>query len=266
MGRVTGLSLFPIKGVHRIEVNAADVEARGLKGDRRWLIVDSDMNFLSQREMPELAMVNAQLLDRGISISFRGSEAIEVETPRGECDRTVKVWNDECSAISAGDAAGSWLSDWLGRECHLVYMPENSMRQVHLDYALNNDIVSFADGFPLLLASDDSLNDLNGRLETPIPIHRFRPNVVVGGFGAYEEDEWKTIRIGEVLFGVVKKCLRCKVTTTDQETGVRESNEPLKTLASYRLDGSHVAFGQNLIPMSLGTIEVGELVEIVERA
>jgi hypothetical protein len=173
------------------------------------------------------------------------------------------VWDDAVDAISAGDEAQKWFSAYLDIPSRLVFMPENSIRRVEPDYDIHNDIVSFADGFPLLLISQHSLDDLNNRLVTPVPMNRFRPNVVVKGSGAFAEDRWKKIRIGTMLFYVVKPCSRCITTTVDQETGI-QGKEPLATLSRYRKVDGNVLFGQNLIPESIGTINVGDCVEIVE--
>jgi uncharacterized protein YcbX len=160
-----------------------------------------------------------------------------------------------------GEEVSQWFSEFLELSCQLVYMPDNSYRPVNSRYASHNQQVSFADGFPFLLISEASLQDLNERLDQPIPMNRFRPNLVVSGCEAFAEDSWRSIRIGSIPFHVVKPCERCLITTVDQAQGIR-GKEPLQTLAQYRLSNGKILFGQNLIPAELGTLQVGDSVEI----
>jgi uncharacterized protein YcbX len=176
----------------------------------------------------------------------------------------VEVWGDECKAIPASPAAHEWMSQYLGMDCRVVYMPEDSIRLVNPKYAIApTDHVSFADGFPFLLISQASLDDLNQRLETPLPMNRFRPNFVVSGCTSFAEDTWKRIRIGTMEFHLVKPCARCIVTTVDQQTADR-GQEPLRTLAQYRMQDGKILFGQNLVAVGVGQVSVGDAVEVLE--
>ena len=176
----------------------------------------------------------------------------------------VEIWGDRCEALAAEKKAESWISDYLGKRCNFVFMPDHSNRLVNQDYAIGRDQVAFSDGFPLLLISESSLCDLNSRVPEEITMKRFRPNLVVNNTDPYQEDNWKAIRIGDCELQIVKPCSRCVLTTVDPETGKFSSREPLKTLAKYRKFNGEVVFGQNLIPRSVGKLEVGMKVEILK--
>ena len=176
---------------------------------------------------------------------------------------TVKIWQDECQAYDAGEEAAKWLSMALSIECRLVYFPDDEFRQIDLSYANKGEGTAFSDGFPILLISNASLNDLNARLANPITMQHFRPNLVVSGCNPFEEDNWKKIQIGNIVFRIVKPCSRCIIPNINIETAMRES-EPIKTLSSYRKRDSKIFFGQNIIADSLGNIDLGMSIEIIE--
>jgi uncharacterized protein YcbX len=178
--------------------------------------------------------------------------------------RSVRVWNDECRALSAGDTVDDWFATLLATRCHLVYMDDTSQRPVDFAYGRPEDRVSFADAYPLLLISEASLADLNTRTPEAASMGRFRPNIVVDGCAAYDEDGWRRLRMGDVLFDGVKNCVRCVFTTVDPDSGNKHPQlEPLRTLGSYRRRSEGgVFFGQNLIPRTLGTVRVGDVVEV----
>lgn len=274
--RVSGLFIYPIKAVRAVPLTEAVVELRGLVGDRRCLIVDQDNVFVTQRDHPVLATVVAEPSGIGLRVSGIGVRALEIAMPlthqpplpavhRDEGEyRTVTIWRSQVDALDAGDQAASWVSSVLGFPARLVFMGPESRRPVDPDYGLPGDEVSFADGFPLLITNEASLNDLNERLPFPVPMNRFRPNVVLSGANAWGEDDWKLLRIGEVEFRNVKKCGRCIVTTTDQTTGQRMGDEPLRTLATFRNFDGKAMFGSNLIPSGTGTIRVGDAVKVLQ--
>jgi uncharacterized protein YcbX len=238
----------------------------GFANDRQWLVVDDEDTFMTQRKWPALARVSVAVFDRGLLLEADGMTSLEVEIPGpGAEDREVEIWKDRCAAHDAGPAAASWFSELLDTTCRLVRLPSSSVRQVHLGYAKEGDRVGFADGFPFLLISQASLDELNRRLDEPIPMNRFRPNIVIDGCAAHAEDGWRRVILGRVAFRVAKPCARCVVTTTDQETGAR-GPEPLRTLATYRRSGDRVLFGQNLIHDGLGRLRIGDRVEIIEQA
>ncbi len=260
--KLSGIYIYPIKSAAGISLNTAQVEKRGFQYDRQWMLVDETGKFLTQRQFPRMALISV-LLDRDklvVKTPNRESLSIPIHMDSDHHIR-VQVWNDVCDAISLGEEISQWFSDFLGISCQLVYMPESSFRPVNPRYATDNEQVSFADGFPFLLISEASLEDLNQRLAEPVPMNRFRPNLVVSGCEAFAEDTWRSIRIGSILFRVVKPCDRCSITTVEQSLGIR-GKEPLPTLAKYRRSNGKILFGQNLIPEKLGVLQVGDSVEI----
>ena len=261
--RVDGLYCYPIKSCRGMSLNSAEVGARGIVADRQWMIVDEEREFLTQREVPRMALVSPRLTGDLLEISASGMPPLTVSPDVAE--RTnVTVWRDRCAAIDEGAAAAEWLSTFLEVACRLVRIPDNEKRRADPGYAGPDDQVGFADGFSFLLTSRASLDDLNRRLPVPLPMNRFRPNIVVDGTDAFEEDRWKRIRIDGITFAVAKPCARCAITTTNQDTAER-SHEPLRTLATFRhVAGRGVMFGQNLIHDRPGVLHVGAEVEVLE--
>jgi uncharacterized protein YcbX len=285
---VRDLYLYPLKSAAGIRVSAIDLDAFGFAGDRRWMIVDPDGRFLSQRELPRLALVRARLegshlrLDMGHdSTSDRLLDeprrsmlddlaTLVVETPAVGARVPVTVWDDTCEAIEAPPETRTWLRDALGVDCRLVYAPDDMRRLVDRVYAHGDEEVGFADGFPLLVIGESSLDDLNERLLAKgahaVPMNRFRPNIVVTGSEPYAEDTWHRLTVGQpdpvVHLEVVKPCARCVTVTVDQSTGV-QGKEPLTTLSSYRRRDGKVFFGQNVIHRSRGTIAIGDPVQVI---
>lgn len=261
---LSGLYRYLVKSFAGESLERARLDPFGLQMDRRWMLVDAEGGFLSQRELPRMALINPRLTPEGLLLQAPDRSDLAVRRPSMETERfKVRVWKDHCAAQLADPEADAWLSDYLGQACRLVYMPEESVRRVDPRYAEPDDRAAFSDGFPLLLISQASLDDLNGRLEHPLPMSRFRPNLVVEGCEPYAEDEWRRIRIGELSLRVVKPCSRCKITTVDPYTG-ETGLEPLKTLASYRRRGKQVYFGQNLIHDTEGELALGMPVEVLE--
>lgn len=257
------ITVYPVKSAGGIAVQEWNVEPRGLAHDRRWMVVSPDGGFLTQREWPRMALILPTLEADTLRLDAPGQEPLRVPLlPEGET-RTVQVWRSVCEAVSAGADADAWLSAFLETPCGLVYMPDETRRTVSADYAAGEGIVSFADGYPLLLIGESSLADLNARLADPVPMNRFRPNLVVGGLAPFAEDDWAQVRVGSVLFHLVKPCARCAMTTVEQATGVLNGPEPLQMLAGYRRDNGKVLFGQNLIPDGPGVVRVGDSVEVV---
>ena len=270
--RLSALFTYPIKGCYRRDHSAARVELWGLAGDRRWMVVGPDGRFLTQREEPRLTLVRpSPTVGAGLVLSTPGQADLEVPGPAGGDLLRVRVWRSEVDAAPGGAAADVWLSAVLRRPVRLVHLDDPTRRAVDPEYAHPDDRVSFADGYPLLLANAASLAALNdallesGSVEAPLPMTRFRPNVVVRGAPAWAEDGWlgRRIRIGAVTFRAVKACDRCVVTTTDQETGER-GREPLRVLAQYRRFDDGLLFGTNLIPDGTGEIALGDPVSIVD--
>lgn len=259
---VTELFIYPIKSCGGIAVPEAAIVDRGFRFDRRWMITDTNGTFLTQRSHPRLALARVSLVEDRISITSNGlnSAHIPVEIREGKSVE-VEVWQNRVRALRGNPEVEEWFSTLLGQPCWVVHMPQESIRPVRPDYATHGEHIAFSDAFPFLLLSRASLDDLNLRLPNPIPMNRFRPNIILGGCGPYAEDTWKEIRIGSVPFTVAKPCARCVTTTVDQATG-KKSDEPLRTLATYRNVDGEVMFGQNLLHRSPGTIRAGDMVEI----
>jgi len=259
---VTSLHVYPVKGLGAIGLQQADVTPRGLRHDRRFMVVDPAGEFFTQRDFPRMATVWTEI--EGGTLRLAAPDAGEVELEAEPIDgaaMTVRVWNSSgLAAIAPSPEADAWLTDYLGTPCRLAYMPEHSRRATNPAYG-GDHIVSFADGYPFLVTNEASLADLNSRLSGPVPMNRFRPNIVVSGAPAYAEDGWTTLRVGASRFRITKPCGRCQVTTTDQTTGEVMGPEPLSVLTAYRDDKEFGArFGMNAVAESLGTIRVGDAV------
>lgn len=262
-GTLSQIIIYPIKSAAGITLPKATVTKRGFAFDRHWMIVDKDGKFLTQREHPRMALIKPTLDETSLNIQAPGMPSLDVplESPDQQ-SRTVQIWSDTCVASTVSDTVDEWLSDFLEHSCQLVFMPPTTERRVDPHYARESDRVSFADGFPFLLISEASLADLNDRLATPLPMDRFRPNLVVRGTEPYAEDTWKEIRIGTLHFRIVKPCARCSITTVDQAKG-QFGKEPLRTLATYRRKGTKVMFGQNVIHNSVGQLALKDQVHVI---
>ncbi len=268
MLQLADLYRFPLKSGRGERLEQAAVDALGLAGDRRWMVVEAASGrFLTQRLLPQMSQIAALWHDDGLQLAAPGCAPLQVSLPAPQAAlREVSVWDDRLQVPDAGDAAAAWLSDYLGRACRLVQVPAERARQVDRCYAAEGERVGFADGFPLLLIGQASLDDLAQRVGRPVPMLRFRPNLVVSGAEPYAEDRWRRIRIGALQFRLVKPCSRCIMTTVDPQTGVRdEDREPLQTLKRYRAHDGEVFFGQNLIAEGTGTLSVGQAVEVLEQ-
>lgn len=274
------IHLFPVKSCAGLLVSEAAVTPRGLRHDRRWMIVDAQGEFRTQREFPQLARVTPALAGKELRLNIpeQGEFALPLEPQEGEA-QSVVVWEDTVRALAPALSGNhrnldrelevdEALSRFLGSPSRLVYQPDSSVREVDPDYGRPGDHVSWADGFPLLLATSASLEELNRRLETPVAMNRFRPNLVISGTSPHAEDHWSRFRIGAVRFRAVKPCARCVMTTVDPERGSSSGKEPLKTLATYRTFGNRVLFGQNVIPdlpspAEDAVLQVGSVLEVV---
>ena len=291
---ISEINIYPIKSLKGISLSSALVEARGLQYDRRWMLTTPEGMFLTQREFPRMARV-AVRVDSG-ELIVESEEAGEMRVPfepdTGE-RRQVTIWRSVCEGIVYDGAVSEWFSDAIGTDCRLVYMPEGSRRGINPRFDRGDDIVSFADGYPMMLLSEASVGHLNSRIAMnnshvdaggspavqPLPMDRFRPTLVVSGAGPFAEDDWKRVKIGDALFRSTKPCERCVITTVDQSRGEFDGKEPLKTLASYRMaknvmpsridafgvEPNAVLFGQNLVPETPGAaVRVGDKVEVLD--
>lgn len=264
------INIYPIKSLKGISLQKAKIERRGLEFDRRWMLIDEKNNGFTQREFPKMATLGVKILENALQISSGAEKLLvpfEIENKKAE---KVTIWQSKCLAEIYEKSINDWFSERLQTKCKLALMPEETHRKVNYLYAVQkDDHVSFADGYPFLLIGSGSLDDLNSRLETPLPMNRFRPNLVVSGAESFAEDSWKRIKIGENIFHIVKPSERCVITTIEQATGEKQGVEPLKTLASFRIPKrslkKKILFGQNLIAENAGEfLRVGDEIEILE--
>lgn len=264
---VSQVNIYPIKSCGGTALDMAQVGERGFVNDRRWLIVDEDWRFLTQREIARMALVHPAVDAGCLRLSAPDMAGFELLVEQGGRRVEVTIWKDSgVGAVDQGDDAARWLSDALKRRVRLVRFADDYRRQVDQKFApRETDQTGFADAFPFLILSEESLADLNARLDEPLLMNRFRPNIVVRNADEpFAEDTWKAIRVGEIVIDVVKPCARCAITTTDQATGKR-GKEPLRTLSTYRLGPKGTPlFGQNAVHRSTGTIRVGDTVEVLE--
>ncbi|QDH79074.1 MOSC domain-containing protein [Echinicola soli] len=264
--KVQDIYIYPIKSLGGTRLETSQVFIKGLKWDRRWMLVDDSGTFMTQRALHTMALLQVNLTDKGLEVQHKLHPHQKISIPFApETDRfmEVKVWDDVVSGQIVNPQVDQWFSDILATSCHLVFMPENTSRSIKKKYAVNDETVSFADAMPYLLISQASLDDLNERLEEPVPMERFRPNIVISGCEAFEEDGWELLQIGKCKFKRTKPCARCVMTTVDQQTGIK-GKEPLKTLSKYRLSEKKVLFGQNLITLEKGVINVGDQVNVIQ--
>jgi uncharacterized protein YcbX len=264
MLEVSELFIYPIKSLGGISVASAKITDRGFQYDRRWMLVDSDYCFLTQREFPQMALLQVQLSDAGLKVQHKINREQTVHIPMpAEINETtrVQVWSDHCKAEFVSSELDEWFSDMLSLKCRLVYMPDSSKRRVDTRYASHNELTSFSDGYPFLIIGRSSLDDLNSRLSEPLPVNRFRPNIVFTGAEPFHEDVMKHFSINDIQFYGVKLCARCVITTINQDNAV-QAKEPLKTLSAYRQKNNKIYFGQNLLHDGKGEIYVGDLITI----
>jgi len=255
--------IYPIKSLGGISVDSALAEERGLRYDRRYLLVDENNIFITQRDLPQLALLKLSFTDYGfevLSIKDGSGTAIPFQFDSKEI-LSVTIWDDVCNAVRVSKDLDNWFSEAINKKCSLVYMPDKEKRIVEKKYINEEHIVSFADAYPYLIIGHSSLDDLNERLDSPIPMNRFRPNFVFAGGKPYEEDNWRDFKIGDLKFKAVKPCARCIITTTNQESAER-GVEPLKTFSEYRKVNNKVMFGMNVVCNQTGTVSVNQKIEL----
>jgi uncharacterized protein YcbX len=269
MLKISRLFIYPVKSLHGIEVNSAIVTDRGFRHDRRWMLVDENNRFLTLREHPQMTLLKVELKEYGLritSVDISGTDLIIPFTANDDVHESVTIWNATVEARRVGKEADAWFSERLGIRCKLVFMPEHSMRPVDTTsgYAPAGKFTSFADAYPFMMLGEASINDLNRRLEIPVSIKRFRPNIVFSGGEPYQEDTIGEFTIGTVRFTGLENCSRCMVPNVDPETGIpNRDREPIKTLSGYRMHNKKIEFGRNLVHTGTGLIAKGDEIIIM---
>jgi len=264
MLKVSALYIYPVKSLAGIAVEEALVTERGLQHDRRWMVVDSENRFMTMRKYPRMALLQPVVLDNGLEIFVRGNATEKIFVPfsfeRKEAEEVV-IWNATCGAHRVSSEIDLWFSSFLGVDCRLVYMPEETWRPVDTTSGVKppGKFTSFADAYPFMMMSKESLEDVNSRTNVEVSMRRFRPSIVFSGGEPYQEDDLKAFRIGDIEFAGLEKCARCNVPNVDPETGTEDSSkEVVKTLSKYRLQDGKVNLGMNLVHSGAGKIKVGD--------
>ena len=261
---LSGLYVYPIKSCGGISTTSAEVGATGLLHDRRWMLVDEAGEFMSQRAHPRMALISTRLSNELLTVSAPSMPDLPIPLRQENGNlMDVEVLGDVNKGALVGEEADRWFGEFLDVRCKLVHMPDESARPVDPDYGEPGDQAGLHDGFPFLVISEASLADLNARLEHPLPMDRFRPNLVVEGCEPFAEDDWRLAWIGPITLRVVKPCERCAITTVDQRTAAT-GREPLRTLATFRRKGTKVLFGQNLIHDGPGVLRADDPVVVLQ--
>lgn len=264
MLQLSGLFVYPIKSLGGISLTHAQVTDRGLQHDRRWMLVDQNNRFISQREVVQMALCKPSLTNDGLLITYQptGEELLIPYQPKTHEFSDVTVWDDTCRGQFVSAEADAWFSRVLNIDCRLVYMPDDSLRPVDPQYASADKVTSFSDAYPFLIISEASMDDLSRRAGEDIPVNRFRPNLVFTGGDAYAEDGMTHFMINGIHFYGVKLCARCPIPGINQETAQRVK-EPLKALNGYRRKNNKVWMGQNLVHEGKGVLSVGDAIEVL---
>lgn len=263
--KVHSLYVYPVKSLAGIRVSSYSIDEFGPAGDRRWMIVDDNRQFVTQRSNPELARITTAIENDQVTLNIPG-EGIFI-LAAGDEEVRVKVWQDWIKARYGNSDASDALSRFCGEAFRFVFMPDESFRRVDAGQVTEYRRVSFADGFPFLIVNQASLEELNSRLETAVEMRRFRPNIVVEGAKAWDEDNWRELLINNTRFQLVRPCSRCAVTTVDPDRGTRAADlQPLRQLGTYRRTADGVIFGMNAIHESAGDVRVGDTVDLITTA
>jgi uncharacterized protein YcbX len=261
--RVTAIYIYPIKSLAGISVPSVSFCQTGLSHDRRWMLVDRNNRFITQREFKQLCLFKVELVTNQLLVSYEG-DAISIPLTIDTGDSTiVSIWDCSVECLRAAEVINKWFSSKLEHDVSLVYMPNDTVRTINPNHIVNNEQVSFADGYPLLIIGEGSVRELQSKLKEPISFDRFRPNLVVSSVIAHEEDTWQHFTINQLTYRGIKPCKRCSVITINQQSA-KTSAEPLKTLATYRQFDHHILFGLNVAPPVKGTVSVGDTIEVTD--
>lgn len=259
---VSQLSIYPLKSASGNSLMRMYLGAMGPSFDRRWMVVRPEGTAVTQRQYPRMCLIGTALKNNALSLSAPGMPRVDVERPSEDMLQS-EVWGSEVSGQDCGEVVAQWLSQYLGLEARLIYMADDYQRLVDQDYASNRELVGFADGFPLLICSDASLQNFNSHLNKSISMDRFRPNIVIAGCEPYAEDRWKKIRIAGIEITLAKPCSRCVMPSIDQQTGIKD-NAVLDALNTYRRQQGKTYFGQNGLYLKQGVLKVGDAVQVLE--
>ncbi len=260
---VSQIRVYPVKSCGGWSLQEARVIETGFEHDREWMVVDEDGRFVTQRQCPNMALIAPALQTEKLVLNAPRMPEIAIPILTTGPKKSVDVWGDVCAAIDQGDDAAAWLTEFLGKKLRLVRMAPDFKREIKMKYKKKGDeVVGFADRLPFLIVSEASVQDLNARLGEPLPVDRFRPNIVIAGGSAFQEDGWKRIRIGAVTIRVVKQCDRCEITTVNQMTG-EKGVEPLQTLGTYRAAPKGIMFGDLCVQENLGIIRINDVVNVL---
>lgn len=261
---VSEITIYPIKSLGGISLQEALVEERGLQYDRRWVLADENNVFITQRQNEQMALIDVTMSEDGLRVNHRFKRVALLKipfVPQTNEEQEITIWDDVVRGIRVSDEADAWFSAVLGKKCSLFYQPDDSIRLTDPKYSITKEEhTSFSDGYPILVIGQESLDELNAKLEEPVSMKRFRPNLVFTGGEAHVEDTWKYFTIGEAKMVGVKPCARCVLTTINPETA-EKGKEPLRTLTKYRNMNNKILFGQNLLVVETGKISVGDEIE-----
>lgn len=259
---VHSLYVYPIKSCGGISLKNAELIRTGFRHDRHWMLVNKQGGFLSQRTLPRMALIETQIIDNRVLLCSAAGNQLEIPLHTSDEDRLpVQIWNDNCSAARVSPEVSRWFSEFLDVDCELVFLPDTEKRPLDRDYASDDQTIAFADGFPVLVVSLASIELLSSKLQQEVSIERFRPNIVLDGCDAHEEDSWRSITINGIPVQLAKPCSRCVIPGIDPDTAQKHPTL-LKTLASYRRFNGKVYVGQNGLHGKHGHISVGQSVSV----
>lgn len=258
------IHIYPVKSLAGFQVQSWPVDHKGLQYDRKWMLIDADNQFLSQRRLPKMALIKTRIDAGRLILSAPGQDEVSMPLNSDDGDTLqVQIWDDRCQAKTVSADIDRWLSHFLQTDCRLVYHPDDGVRPVDPRFAMSSDQTAFSDGFPFLVVAENSLRALNAAMQLDLSMQRFRPNLVVADCDAFAEDSWRRIAINGITFRLPKPCSRCSVPTIDPETGIA-GKEPLTTLNRLRKADNKVYFGQNALHDQCGTLSIGDSVELLE--